>query len=93
MNLHQTLKTMNATYQLKNKISVLDHGQMVKERLWDLISILEGKVTILEWKLPPNFLNYKDFLKSQLAERSSLYLYTVMHDCGKPSCKIIDKNG
>lgn len=93
MKLKDLIKQMNSTDQLSNKITVLQHGQMVKERLWDLLSLLNGGKSSLVWSLPDEILKNKKFLLAQLPSRSTLYLYTVLHDCGKPFCVSKDEKG
>ena len=90
MKLQELINKMKNSDQVPGKITVLQHGQMVKERLWDLILLLKGITPQLKWILPKEFLMNKEFLLSQLQPKSTLYLYCVLHDCGKPFCQTKD---
>lgn len=74
--------------------SVLQHGQSVKNYLFDLINHLrEGSSLKYEWKLPDWVLENKDLILSSLPDDETLELYTIYHDCGKPFCLEIDSEG
>lgn len=74
--------------------SVLQHGQSVKNYLFDLINHLRNGTPLqYEWKLPDWVLENKDLLLSSLPDDETLELYTTYHDCGKPFCLEIDSEG
>lgn len=93
MTLQQLVKDMTKTDQFSKRINILEHGQMVKERVWDLLNILEGKPSTLDWKIPPEIIEHSEFLLQQLPCRKTMYLYTILHDCGKPYCFTKDEKG
>ena len=75
-------------------MSVLEHGNSVKNYLFDLINHLKYDTPLkYEWKLPDWLLINKDWILSKLADDKTLGLYTVYHDCGKPFCLEIDSEG
>lgn len=74
--------------------SVLQHGQSVKNYLFDIVEHLrKGTPLQYEWKLPDWVLKHKDLISSSLPDDETLELYTVYHDCGKPFCLVIDEEG
>jgi len=63
--------------------SVLDHGWSVRNHAMDLL----GGRSLYEWKIPDWFpldLKFDAYVLDK---------YTIFHDCGKPNCRIIDKEG
>lgn len=74
--------------------SVLEHGISVKNYMMDLLDHLEkGTELKYEWRLPEWIYQEKEFILQNLVDRKTLKLYTIMHDCGKPFCLEIDKEG
>jgi hypothetical protein len=74
--------------------SVLQHGFSVKNYVMDLLHHLEkGTPLKYEWRIPEWLYENKDLILSNLVEKDSLKLYTIMHDCGKPFCIQIDEEG
>lgn len=73
--------------------TIYQHGVSVKEHLFDLINLLKTGKSEREFKLPDWFFNYKNEILSELLPESDLALYTVFHDCGKPYCRTVDKDG
>jgi hypothetical protein len=74
--------------------SVLQHGESVRDYLFDLINHLRsGEPLKYDWKLPDWVLENKDLLLSSLPDDETLELYTLYHDCGKPFCLTIDDDG
>jgi hypothetical protein len=74
--------------------SVLEHGISVKNHLMDLLDHLEhGTDLKYKWKLPQWIYEEKEFILQNLADRKTVKLYTIMHDCGKPFCLEIDEEG
>lgn len=75
-------------------MSILEHGESVKNYLFDLINHLRtGSPLQYEWKLPDWVLENKDLILSSLPDDETLELYTVYHDCGKPFCLKTDNDG
>lgn len=93
MKLREIIKKMNNCDQLSGKITILEHGQMVKEQMFDLIKALKGETSRYSWNLPNWVTENKDLFLAHLPGNSDLYLYTVMHDCGKPYSRIKDDCG
>jgi len=75
-------------------MSVLQHGESVRDYLFDLINHLRtGTPLKYEWKLPDWIYTNKDLILSSLPDDETLELYTVFHDAGKPFCLTIDEDG
>jgi hypothetical protein len=75
-------------------LSVLEHGESVRDHLFDIINHLRyGESLKYEWRLPEWLVDNKDLFLSSLPDDETLELYTVYHDCGKPFCFEIDENG
>jgi hypothetical protein len=73
-------------------MSVLRHGELVRDFYDDLIAHLEtGSVLKGEWKLPDWVADPRVFEK-QLG-REIVREYARMHDCGKPSVRTVDEEG
>lgn len=74
--------------------SVLQHGQSVKNYLFDLLNHLRNQEPLkYQWILPEWLLQNKDLILNSLPDDSTLELYTTYHDCGKPFCITIDEEG
>jgi hypothetical protein len=75
-------------------ISILQHGESVRDYLFDLLTHLrDGSDLKYEWRLPDWIHTHKDMILSSIPDDSTLELYTVYHDCGKPYCLEIDSEG
>ncbi len=73
--------------------SVFQHGISVKNYLFDLINHLRhGTPLKYNWKLPDWLYDNKDLLLSSLPNDKILKRYAILHDCGKPYCRV-DDNG
>lgn len=83
---------MKTTFQ-GTGISVLKHGEMVWERLSELIKFLKGDELKSEWRLPEWVIEYKQEILKQLLPTEFLWKYATYHDCGKPYCRILDSEG
>lgn len=89
----ELIQKMSECEQTKGQ-SVLQHGQSVRNYLFDLINHLRnGSLLQYEWRLPDWVLENKDFILSSLPDDETLELYTFYHDCGKPFCLEIDDEG
>lgn len=74
--------------------SVLQHGESVKNYLFDLLNHLRNQHQLkYDWLLPDWIYENKDFILNSLPSDQTLDLYTTMHDCGKPFCLTIDTDG
>lgn len=74
--------------------SVLQHGESVKNYLFDLLSHLRSNTDLkYDWLLPEWIYENKDFILNSLPSDQTLELYTIHHDCGKPFCITIDDDG
>jgi hypothetical protein len=74
--------------------SVLEHGESVKEYLFDIIDhIRYDKPLKHYWKLPEWLYQNKETILTSLPDDDTLSLYTKFHDCGKPFCIEIDELG
>ena len=75
-------------------MSVLQHGESVKDHLFDLINHLRTDEPLKnEWKLPEWVIENKELFLASLPDNDTLELYTVYHDCGKPFCLEFDEQG
>lgn len=75
-------------------LSILEHGESVRDYLFDLINHLKyGTPLQYEWKLPEWVHTHKNLILSSLPDNITLELYTVYHDSGKPYCLEIDSEG
>lgn len=73
-------------------MSVLRHGELVRDFYDDLIAHLEtGSSLQGEWKLP-DWISDPRVFERQL-DREAVREYCRMHDCGKPSVRIVDEDG
>jgi hypothetical protein len=74
--------------------SVLQHGQSVRDYLFDLINHLRSGTPLkYDWRLPDWLFENKDLILTSLPDDETLELYTTYHDCGKPFCLTIDDEG
>lgn len=73
-------------------LSVLQHGQMVCDRYFELLAHLrDGEPLRTEWRLP-DWVSDPRILERQMPE-ATVGAYAVFHDCGKPRCLTIDEDG
>lgn len=73
-------------------LSVLDHGIAVSNRYSELIShIRDGKPLTSEWRVPDWI--YDPIILTRLLPDDLMAEYQVWHDCGKPTCLVIDEDG
>lgn len=83
--------------ECKNSVgqSVLEHGQSVKDHLFDIIEFLRNPEahSKFQWKYPSWVLKHANSILCNLIDEFSLGKYAVMHDCGKPFCITKDENG
>jgi len=74
--------------------SVLEHGESVRDHLFDLLDHLQyGESLKYDWKIPSWIYEYKYLILDKIYDRFTLEEYTVYHDCGKPYCKTVDAEG
>jgi len=82
---------MNSCVQTKNQ-SVLVHGHSVSLYYKDLINHIKFKsLPKFNWKIPE--ILYDNNLLDLLLPSNIMQEYHVYHDCGKPFCVEVDKNG
>lgn len=75
-------------------ISVLAHGESVRDHTFDLINHLRhGSPFVNEWRLLDWIYEHTDLILSSLPSDETLNLYTVYHDIGKPFCLETDADG
>lgn len=93
MNFATVIRSMKTCGQSET-LTVLEHGYMVKNYLFDLIEHLEtGSPLRYEWKLPNWVLENKERFLASLPSKLTLKRTTIMHDCGKPYCIVFDDEG
>lgn len=74
--------------------NILEHGQSVKDYLFDLVKHLKTNEPLkYEWNLPKFIQTEKKLLLDNIPDDETLELYTTYHDCGKPFCMTIDDSG
>lgn len=75
-------------------MSVLQHGESVRDYLFDLINHLRSGTSLkYDWILPDWLFENKDLILTSLPDDETLELYTTYHDCGKSFCLTIDDEG
>lgn len=70
-------------------INMLDHGLMVHDSYKKLIAQLDGGEIVVD--LPPLIQEIYDKTKHLII--GDLFMYHMLHDCGKPACLTIDAEG
>lgn len=88
MNKELLIEHMKSCYQIKDKQTVLEHGESVWSHFQDLWTNQE-----LSWKLPSWFIENKDWIKENILPLNVIKEYMIMHDCGKPFCQHYDADG
>lgn len=93
-SLRRLTAEMRRTEQTKG-LSVLAHGVMVRNRYSELLGICQG---VLEadpdrWRLPSWVGEYGTRLAELAAPTVVVDRYTVMHDCGKPTVRVVSDEG
>lgn len=84
----ELVEAMKSTYQIPGKQTVWEHGISVKNYTFDLINHLRNGTPLkYQWKVPSFLYMQREFIIGNLVPDSTLYLYTVFHDCGKPRCR------
>ena len=75
-------------------LSVFEHGVLVNNKFIELYNYLynDGRLSS-EWKLPEWVENHKNIIKNNLLPLNIITEYQIYHDCGKPYCLTIDKDG
>lgn len=73
--------------------NMLQHGESVRDRLFDLIDVTRGKQGKFQWILPEWWNTEAPKLLPFLEDDYTLEQYTTWHDCGKPQCLTIDEEG
>jgi len=84
---------MRACFQ-HGQQNMLDHGNAVKDHLFDLINHLRHDAPLKnEWRLPEWLYQHKEQLLENIHDDFTLWKYTVWHDCSKPFVKKINVDG
>jgi hypothetical protein len=94
--LNKTFDIVDATMECEQikGLSVLDHGLMVRDYLFDLIGFLrDGKGYSKQWRFPEWLFSHSKDIANSLLDDYTLEKYTIFHDCGKPFCKTVDQDG
>ena len=86
MNKKEIKQKMKTTWQIENKLSVLDHGIMVCDKTNKLIEIIKNKRESRDFIIPYCIVENSDYILENLVDKRTLMLYAVYHDCGKPFC-------
>ena len=73
--------------------SIYQHGESVRDHLFQLIHFLETGTIEGEWKLPLWMTEYRSQLFQSLLHKEVIAEYALYHDCGKPYCLTIDQDG
>lgn len=73
-------------------LSVLAHGEMVRDYYRDLIGHLrDGKPLAYEWRLPEWI--HGPLVMRSLPDDGVMSEYHLFHDVGKPACRTVDEEG
>lgn len=83
---------MRECFQFES-MSMLDHGNSVREWYVDLRRVVMGQEPTKQWRLPTWVSSpaVKRFFES--VDDGLMELYQVYHDCGKPLCRTVDAEG
>ncbi len=83
---------MRECFQFES-MSMLDHGNSVREWYLDLRRVIMDLESTKEWRLPKWISSpvVRRFVES--VDDGMMELYQVYHDCGKPLCRVIDGEG
>jgi hypothetical protein len=73
--------------------SVYQHGESVRDRMFQLIQIMKTGEIADNWRLPEWVITHKAGLLDRLLSDEIIEEYTVFHDCSKSYCRIVDKDG
>lgn len=76
-----------------NSQSVYQHGESVRDHIFQLIDFLQTGTIDDGWKLPEWMSEYRAQIQQRLLPKNIIEQYTLFHDCGKPYCLTIDENG
>lgn len=83
-----------ATCEQTQDLSVLQHGESVRNYLFDLLNHLRiGSPLTYEWRLPDWIHENRQSILNSLPSDQTLELYTMYHDIGKPFCLTVDRDG
>lgn len=88
----QMIADMQNCQQTANQ-SIYQHGESVRDHLFQLIHFLETGAIEGEWKLPLWMTEYRAELLQALLPKEIVAEYALFHDCGKPYCLTIDQDG
>lgn len=89
----ELIEKMKSCEQTKGQ-SVYQHGESVKDYLFDIINHLKYDTSLkYKWSIPQCIYDNKEIILNSLPNEKTLELYTVFHDCGKPFCLEVDSNG
>ncbi len=92
LNNLKSLETEMQACEQTAGMSVLRHGELVRDFYCDLISHLkDGTPLKNEWRLPDWIVDAK-LLELQMP-LDTVKTYTLYHDCGKPSVREVDAEG
>ncbi len=84
---------MRECFQFES-MSVLDHGNDVREWYRDLVTLLLGGADSTRvWRLPDWVFSPAVLAHLRAADDRIVGLYQVYHDCGKPLCREVDAEG
>lgn len=85
------LESMRNCHQTAG-MTVLEHGEMVRDYYRDLIAhLIDRQPLAFAWRLP--IWIYDPLLLESLPPDSMMAEYHVFHDCGKPLCRVVDDEG
>lgn len=86
--LPQLLLAMQNCYQFEN-VNMYEHGLMVNREYFNIITALE--LGIIDEVFPSELIDV--YQKSHLLDFSLMVQYHILHDCGKPLCRIVTDEG
>lgn len=94
--LKETVRAMESCEQTSG-INMLQHGLMVQQKFSEIVTTLQKKeffdLGALGYRVPRWDVPHLETFLEKLLEPFTVNLYTTWHDCGKPVCKEVDKNG
>lgn len=90
----QVIKAMKGCEQRSGQ-NIWEHGESVRDHLMDLVNFLRDPSYTSKhtWRYPQWFLSHSKALIERLPPDHILEKYTLWHDCGKPFCRFVDRDG
>lgn len=73
--------------------SVYQHGLSVSRHIQEILDHLRDGVELQGWKVPDWLTTYGPQILANLYDDHLIHKYALLHDCGKPYCRVEDEKG